>query len=442
MVPPLDDQLKPQMTMNRLKALARRLWSPVLFAYAISGAVALASFLSTMLLARLAGAAVIGQYALAVSTASMLASFAMLGLDRILIREIAGDLREGDSGRASAALRAITRAVAATAIIATTLYSALVVLTPLVDHIGGDMGAMLIVGVSALAWPMLRVGYSAVRAAGMPVAGQFLEALPTFLFLAGVVLFVLAGTTPDAATATGVAAAGQLVAAILAWLLLRPHRRQWGAPVPGSLDQRMLVAGLPLMASLFLQLFSDWLLLARLSAVMGASETGAFRVSVQIVTIISILVATTESYVAARIAGDFRAGRPDLAWKRHYRATLVMLGLTAPVFLLLFAAPEPLLGIAFGPEFRIAATALTIMAAGQLVNVARGPLGSLLTMSGNERVQLSTTIGGVILVVILAWALVPRYGLAGAAIAQAAPFVFRSVAGYLIARHRIPRHIN
>ena len=64
----------------RLKALALRIWSPALVAYAIAGGVAAASFLSTMILARVSGPAVIGQYALAMSTATLLASFAMLGL--------------------------------------------------------------------------------------------------------------------------------------------------------------------------------------------------------------------------------------------------------------------------------------------------------------------------------------------------------------------------
>ena len=422
----------------RLKALVLRIWSPALVAYAIAGGVAAASFLSTMILARVSGPAVIGQYALAMSTATLLASFAMLGLDRILIREVAGDLRQGESGRARAALTAITLLVAAAAALTAALYIVAAIASPLVERIGGNWAAMLLVGASALIWPLLRVGYSGLRAAGAPVLGQLYEALPTFLFTLGILLLFAMGASPTASQAVALSVGAQALACVGAWIILSPRVRAWGRGDGGAVNRRMLTAGIPLMLTLFLQLFSDWLLLARLSATMGADETGAFRVAIQIITIIATIVATTEAYVAARLAGDFRAGRPDLAWARHKRATLLMLGMTAPAFLILFAAPGPLLKIGFGPEFEMAAVALVIMSAGQLVTVLRGPLGSLLTMAGHERMQLALTLAGLAMVVALALLLIPRYGLAGAAVAQAVPTVFRSVAGYVFARWKIP----
>ncbi|MCG2841759.1 hypothetical protein L6Q21_12275 [Sandaracinobacter sp. RS1-74] len=424
--------------LSRLRPMLKRLWSPALLAYGIAGGVALASFLSTLLLAQLSGPAVIGQYAMAMSTATLLASFAVLGLERITIREIAGDLRQNERGKARAALSAIVQVVAVAAAATAAIYTAAVLLTPLVSRIEGDRIAMLIVVASILVWPLQRVGYSALRAAGMPVVGQLFEAMPTFLFTAGILLLFALGFSPTTPQAVGFSVLGQAVACVGAWLVLRPRMRAWGAPDRDAVNRRLLVAGLPLMATLFLQLFSDWLLLARISATLGVDETGAFRVSVQVITIIATIVSTTEAYVAARFAGDFRAGRPDMAWARHRRATLLMLGITAPAFLLLFLVPEQLLLLAFGPKFAVAATALSVMAAGQLINVLRGPLGSLLTMAGYERVQLGFTLVGLAMVVALALLLVPRHGLMGAAIAQVVPTIFRSVAGYAFARWRIP----
>lgn len=421
-----------------LQRRARRLWSPALLAYGISGGVAAASFVSTMILARVSGPAVIGQYALAMSTATLLASFSMLGLDRILIREVAGDLRQSNSARARRSLRAITMAVATASALTALGYVGIILFSPLTDRIGGNVLAMLIVAVSVLVWPVQRIGYSGLRAAGAPVLGQFFEALPTFLFALGVGLLFLLGRSATAPMAVALLVGAQALACVGAWVILTPRVRRWGYAGNIAIDRRMLVAGLPLMLTLFLQVFSDWLLLARLSSTMGADETGAFRVSIQIITIITTIVGTTEAYVAARLAGDFRAQRPDLAWARHRRATYLMLGLTAPAFLVLFLVPAHLLRLAFGPEFEIAALALAIMAAGQLVTVLRGPLGSLLTMAGHEKMQLGLTLAGLAMIVALAVLLIPRYGLAGAAIAQSVPTVFRSVAGYLFARWKIP----
>ena len=429
--------------IERARALVRKLllkvWSPAVFAYMISAAVAGASFLSTMLLARAAGPAVIGQYALAMSTATLLASFAVLGLDRVLIREVAGDLRQGHTGRARTALRHITMMVAAAAAATTLVYLAVVTMSPLVERIAGDYVAMLIVGVSALVWPLQRLGYSALRAVHAPIQGQLFEALPTLLFTAGIGLIFLIGLAPTAQQAVALMAGAQALACLGAWVLLRPHVRKWDAADKGVTDHGILMAGIPMMITLFLQLFADWLLLARLSSTMGAHETGAFRVAIQITTIFATVLATTEGYVAARLAGDFRAGRPDLAWARHRRATILMLGMTAPALLLLFVAPNWLLRTAFGPEFEMAATALMIMAVGQLVTMIRGPLGALLTMGGHERAQLLLTLVGLAMTVALALLLIPRYGLAGAAIAQAASLIFRSVSGYVFALWKIPK---
>ncbi len=412
-------------------------------AYAIAGGVAVASFLSTMMLARLAGPAVIGDYALAMSTANLLASFAMLGLDRILIREVAGDLREGNGPRARAAVRSITRTIMATAALTAIAYAAIALGTPLVERIGGGNAMLVAIG-SALFWPLLRTGVAGLRGAGSPVLGQLVEAVPTYLFLAVLLPVFILGLAPSAAEATAIMLLAQLLAGAAVWAMLAPRLRRWavdGGDGGGTsiFPPQLLLAGLPVMGSLFLQLFADWMLLARLSSTMGAAETGAFRVAIQVITVITTLVATTESFVSAEIAAEFRSGRPDRAWAIHRRATLLMLGLTAPVLLLLWMAPGRLLGLLFGPGFAIAGPAIVVLAIGQLGNVLRGPLGAMLVMSGNQRVDLWLTIGGLVLTIGLALMLIPAQGLVGAAIAQVSGLLFRAGVGYLVARRLIPR---
>lgn len=424
--------------LSEIGRLLHKFWSPVLIAYAISGGVAVASFLATMILARIAGAAVIGEYALAISTATLLIGFTFLGLDRILIREVAGDLRQGQEADARATFFRIFRITLGVTVTTSLLYAALVLWTPFASLIGGSRPVLILIALALPSLMLAKAGYSGLRAVGSPVLGQLAEAGKTYFFMAGILLFWLTGHAPDARTAVGLSIIANLLTAAGAWLFLAPCIHRWpgngSAKAPGVL----LAAGMPLMGSLFLQLFSDWFILARISAYAGAADTGAFRVAVQIITIVSIVAATTESYMAAFFAGDFRINRPDLAWKRHFRSTLLMLALTTPAFLILFGMPGFLLGTAFGPEFTVAATALVIMTVGQLFNVLRGPLGSLLVMAGHQNAQFALTVGGLLIAVVCAWLLIPPYGLPGAAMAQASAIIFRSVAGYAYARFRIP----
>jgi O-antigen/teichoic acid export membrane protein len=159
----------------------------------------------------------------------------------------------------------------------------------------------------------------------------------------------------------------------------------------------------------------------------------------QVVMVIAIVVTTGETFIAARVAGDLRAGRPDLVWRRHRRATLAMALAIGPLVLVCLVFPSQLLGLAFGPAFAIAGPALAIMAAGQATKIATGPIGGLLTMSGHEQWLLRFTIVGLALLVGLALWLVPIWGLEGAAVAQAVSVAFRNVASFTAAWLLIPK---
>lgn len=407
--------------------------SPALLAYGISGAAAVASFVATILLARSAGAALVGHYALAASTANMLATFAVLGLDRIVMREVAGDLRQGMGGKARSTLAGIAWLVLWVSIALSSLYLLLVLFAPVSALLSADQGAMVAVTIGILVWPLYRISCHGLRGAGMPISGQFFEALPTFLFAAVILVLALFSGIRSAGQVTAIFLGLQIVATAGAGALLWQRAKSWGEPLPVA-SPDYLRAGLPIMAIAFLQIFSEWLLLAQISATATAADVGAFRVAFQVLTIATLVVATGESYVAPKLAGDFRAGNLDLMWQRHQRATILMLALASPLLLIAILAPGWLMKTAFGPEFAIAATPLAIMAIGQLFNVLRGPTGALLLMCGHEAVALKLTIAGLALLLVLSFVLIPRLGLVGAAIAYSAPIILRCVLGYIIAR--------
>jgi len=411
--------------------------SPALLAYGISGAAALASFGATLLLARTAGAAIVGNYALAVSTANMLATLAVLGLDRVLLREIAGDLQEGLTGLARGKLAAIVRLVGLVSLALAAAYLLATLFGPVAKTLGADQASMLAAAIGVLVWPLLRLAFSGLRGAGRAISGQFFEALPTFLFTLAVFLFWWTGQAVTSGQITTIFLLTQVAATAVGGLLLWRIARSWGARADVR-HLNFLVIGLPLLALSFLQIFSEWVLLARISATSTAAEVGAFRVAYQVMTIAMVVGATAASYVSPKIAADFRAGRLDLMWQRHRRATVLMLCLAGPFLLLSLLVPEALMRVAFGPEFVIAATALSIMAIGQIVSIATGPIGALMIMAGLEKEQLFVTVAGLLLLLVLSFTLVPRFGLTGAAIAYSAPIILRTLVFHVMARRMLP----
>ena len=421
--------------LARLQTLAR---SPALAAYGIKAATAVVSFVVTTLIARMAGAEVVGFYGLAVVTATILGLVSLHGLDIILLRDMSGDLRQGLTGAARGALGFAVRSVGVAMAVVTVLYLAAVASDRVALSMETDHASLLAAAIGIGSVAAFRLGLASLRALGQPVASQFSEGAASFVL--ALILTAMWATESDISAALAVVLffGSQLVVAGVIALIIRRRTRDW-APATPTDSARMRKAGFPIMAIQTMQMLQDWLLFVLVGGAVSAVAVGALRVAMQVVMVISIVVSTGENYLGAKVAGDLRIGRPDLVWRRHRRATLAMAVLLGPLVLVCILMPTQLLGTAFGPEFVIAGPALAIMAAGQATKIATGPIGGLMAMSGHERWLLRFTIASLAILVGLAVWLVPLYGLVGAAIAQAVSVTCRNVAAYVTATKLIPK---
>ena len=421
-----------------LARLKRLVTSPALAAYGLKAANALTAFAATALLARMAGPAVVGNYSFAVVTATLLGIIALHGLDLVMLREAAGDLRQGNSGAARGVLRFATLSVGLAAAVITVIFIGAATAGRLSALLQTDQAAMIGAAIGIGSAAFFRLGLAGLRAAGRPVAGQFWEGANSFLF-AGIIGALWLAARPVSALGAVLLFFGcQLASVAMVWIIVRRDAREWEAATPTD-GARLRKSGFPIMAIQGTQMFQDWLLFALVAGAASAAAVGALRVAMQVVMVIAIVVTTGETFIAARVAGDLRAGRPDLVWRRHRRATLAMALAIGPLVLVCMIFPNQLLGLAFGPAFVIAGPALAIMAAGQATKIATGPIGGLLTMSGHEKWLLRFTIVGLVLLVVLALWLVPIWGLEGAAVAQAVSVAFRNIASFVAAWRLIPK---
>lgn len=420
----------------RLARIGRRGASAALILNVLA---AVASFVSTTILARMGGAATVGNYALAISTGTTLSVLALLGLDRIAMRTIAGDLRLGMTSEAHGMLTRVRDfALISVAVVAICYLVALSYL-PLFRKMSANHVAMHAAAGSIATVALLRLGLACLRASGRQVLAQALDNGPTLGFAILLGVGAVYGMAPSSTGAVLLFVGLQAVAAAVVWYLLHEQAKAWGPP---AFDQsmRLMSVGLPMMLVVFVHSFSDWVVVSSISRDATAAEVGAFRVAAQIVSIPTMVIGTFETYYSAIFAGHFRARRPDLAWRTQRRANRAVIAANAPLLLLVAIFAEPLLGFAFGPEFVGAATPLRIMAMGQMVNVLTGPIGGMLTMSGHERVLLKLALLGLATLLLLCLVLIPTLGLTGAAIAWSANVVIRTLGSYLFARRAIPRH--
>jgi O-antigen/teichoic acid export membrane protein len=161
-----------------------------------------------------------------------------------------------------------------------------------------------------------------------------------------------------------------------------------------------------------------WSGILLVGVIRSSHDVGVYSAAWRTAFLLSWVLVSANTVAGPKIAALYARGEhavvEGLARKTARAGTFAVL----PVFVALVTFARPVLGI-FGAGFGAGATALVIMAVGQLANVMTGPVGYLLMMTGNERLMRNIMIGAASLNVALQLALIPPIGIEGAAIATA-----------------------
>ncbi len=377
-----------------------------------SGAMA---FVLAVLLARFLGSRGYGIYALAFAWSTLLGVPAILGLNTFLVRGIAVyEVRKQWSLMKGLLFRTNQLVLLTSTTIA--VGGAIVAVTWLSPSFRGPFCvAMLLVPITALT--LLRQG--AMQAFGRVVRGQLPEYLiRPLLIIVGVVALELVGrltpTTALGANVTGVAVAFVVGAVLLRRALptaLRTVR-------PEFATREWLRASLPMMLIAGVWMANNNITTLLVGALDGPRAAGVYSVVQKGAEVIVILLYATNMPLAPAVARLHASGdRQGLehTTERMARATLMV---SAPVAVAFMAFPHLYLDL-FGASFQMGATALVILAFGQLMNAAAGPSGNVLIMTGQERIAVRGVAAGLLANVVLAVVLVPLLGVTGGAIAFA-----------------------
>lgn len=113
-------------------------------------------------------------------------------------------------------------------------------------------------------------------------------------------------------------------------------------------------------------------------------------------------------------------------------ATAAMLTAVPP--LVLFG--KPILRL-FGPDFVTGYPVLLVLLAGAAANAISGSAGLLLDMTGNHRLNTMAALVSLCINLTLSFLLTPRYGILGAAVANAISFAFWNCSVLLLARWQL-----
>ena len=275
-----------------------------------------------------------------------------------------------------------------------------------------------------------------MQAFGRVVSGQFPEYLirPLLIIVGIVTLEYLGGGILTPTTALGANVTGVAVAFVVGALLLKRALPDTLRSVrPEFVTNEWLRASLPMMLISGVWMANNYVATLMVGTLDGPRAAGVYSVVQKGAEVIILVLIATNMPLAPAVARlHARKDWQGLEQTTEHMARATLLA-SAPIAVAFMVFPHVYLGL-FGASFQTGATALIILAFGQLINAAAGPSGNILVMTGHERVAVRGVAAGLLANIVLAVVLVPPLGVTGGAIAFAASLVLWNTALVVLAR--------
>lgn len=373
-----------------------------------------------------------GVFSYAVALAGLLAVIVPLGWPTALMRFVAGYREEGRWGLLRGVVARSYQITGLTAVIAALALWGASYLGFVPEEISTSMrfAAPILPFLSFVALRRKALqGLQRVRYSIIPE-----EILVPTLVLLGV--YVLAVSTATGALVLYAAAA--LVAFLLGSFWVWRSMPEEGRTKPPEFATRAwMVVALPMVFGGFSQVVmnrTDLLMLGALTTDMGS--VGLYGAAVRVATLNTFVLFAVNTLAAPMMAAAHHAGRRGEV-RTVFRGAILLSTLGAlPLFAAMFLFPGTILGF-FGPRFTEGADILRILAVGQFVNAATGPVGFALMMTGREKVFALTTglvAAGTVVGHLIA---IPAYGAVGAAVVTSVGVISLNISQYLLSRSSV-----
>jgi len=398
--------------------------SSVFFAGTVFTAVA--GYLFKVYLARTLGAEALGIYALGMTVGGVASLVAAPGLPQTASRFVAVYVSQGENRKLSRLLwsglgiLAVANFVLAIAMIAARRWIALQLYhTPALAQYMHFFAAIMLTGALTSFLGQAMAGYKDVSR--RTVITSFIGTPATMAFTLLLVSLGL-GLRGYLAAQVGSALLVLILLARATWKLTPvPARSPFIASPEGSrfLEPEVVSFAVVLFGIQVLEFIASQTDRILLGIYMNAREVGIYAVAMSLVAFVAIFLQAINQIFAPTIAELHANGERDLLLRLYQTLTKWSLGLAIPLALGLMVFARPLMGI-FGADFRAGWPVLAIATVGQLVNCGVGSVGFLLLMSNQQRRMVRAQAIVVGLTLLLNLALIPHWGMIGAAAASVA----------------------
>jgi len=210
------------------------------------------------------------------------------------------------------------------------------------------------------------------------------------------------------------------------------RRAKYPRPLPELAGEFWRFAAPRGMAAVF-EITLLWLNVLMVGALASARDAGIYAAASKFVTTGTFVLEASRLAVAPRISALLSRRRESHAEELMQTATGWVIAASWPIYLVLAAFAPVVLRI-YGHDFVAGGVALTVMSLAVLVNLGTGNVQTVLLMAGKSSWNLFNMISALAINAGLGLLLIPRHGVAGAAIAWSAGMIFDNAASVVEVR--------
>lgn len=375
------------------------------------------SFGLSVMLARCLGTVGWGIYAYAMTWTNLLSIPATLGIDQLVVREMALYRVRSRQKLMAGLLRWSNSLVLVTAIALALVAVAVVWIRPSDSN---ELVLAMVLAMTTLPLASLRnLRLGAMRGLDRIVLGQIPDAV-----LAPLITIVLTGLVywllPDRLNVFWVLGSKIVATAVTfivgtLWLMrsLPPAVKQIK---PRYRSKSWLVSALPFMFLGTVELINSRIDIIMLGGIEGAAAVGIYVAIAGIARLTAFIHQASLGVLGPTIATLYSQGKIRQLERLIQQSILGVFTISLLVGGTVMGFSKYLLLI-FGSEFVTGATAMNILIGGQIFNALTGPVGLMLNMTGHQRQTAIATALSAALNIVLNALLIPRWGIVGAAIA-------------------------
>lgn len=390
----------------------------------------------SIFLARTLGAEGFGTYAYIVAMLTMLMIPATLGLDRLLVREIAiyrgSDQAQCIKGIISWSFRITLVVSVALGLLASLVFWQL----PLFKVNGAHSTGFL--WLAFLTLPLLCLNSlqeGALKGFSDVVVGQISGSVvaPGVLLLGSLAFYRFFPGFFNPQYSLAIYAIAAVMALLSSTFLLKRRYTANPSIEPAYSCTVWLSSSLPLMLLTVMQILNVRVDLLMLGAMSGVESVGVYVVVTRLTQQMYLITAVIGVVLLPSIAGLYSTGDRAKLQRLITASSRASIAISSVFGLGLFLFSDTLL-LLFGDDFQSGGLTLDILVVGQIVNISLGAVGSILTMTSNEKFLVISIGVSTVMNIALNYLLIPVMNIEGAAIATTTSLIVWNFMSYYFVR--------